>query len=671
MNEVEQILNQAERRHRKKLYFGTSVVVAILGLVGMAYLVLDFTGRVTVVVAPNEAASSAEIQIIEGYGFVNGSNVRGLKRNLTIRVTADGYQTEKLSISNATWERKKVDVIMQEILAGLQAVVIPQVADVQWYLNETFIATGEALNIKLNSGDYHVRVNHPYYQTQTEMLAVTRGKNYDLELHLQRIDGEIFVTSEPSGAEVIKDDMLMGKTPLNLEVKGGIHELNISSDGYDSQTESITVDTSSQSVHTHYELARSIESISLKLSPKGGALYLDGKAVSSQQNKVILPLGTRHNLRYSKQGFNTRSLDFIVEKNHGAVEVQLSPIYGVVTIDSQPQADIEINGTKFGQTPQQLKIHAVSQTVTLSAPGYRPHTRTFVPDEDKPLEVFAILQTVKDYRIKNAPTQYSNSAGIEMKLFKNPGSITLGAPRGEIGRRANEFVRKVTLSKPFYAGVHEVTVEQFDKFRTPNKASSANRQPVVGIDWVLAAKFCNWLSNKEGFEPVYLFSGGQFMGSVPSADGYRMLTEAEWEWLARKAGRTQQTLFPWGNSKTIPANSGNIADESAVGKVEIYVPNYRDGSATIADTGQFSKNPAGLHDLAGNVKEWIHDIYTLRPPKDGEMKNDILDRHRSPNRTIKGSSWKSWSMTELRASWRDGSESAADDVGFRIGRYLY
>lgn len=671
MNEVEQILHQAQRSHRKRLLIVSAVIASIIGLATLVYLSTVIFGRVIVVVAPTEAATNAQIEIIDGGGFVTGSSIWGLKRDLKIKVSASGYETEEILITHATWERAKLDVIMREILAVLKVTVIPNLPDIQWYLNDALVREGASLNIRLNSGDYSISAKHPYYVSQTQSLTVIRGENYDLELHLKPIKGEIFVTSEPNGAEVITDTGLSGVTPINLEVKGGVHELTISSDGYDSQTDSITIDTSSQTMKRHYQLARSMGTISLKLSPKGGTISLNGKVVTVLNNKILLPMGSRHNLRYAKEGFNTQSVDFIVAEKDNTVAVRLTPVYGSVTVFSQPQAKIEINGKEYGQTPQQLKIHAVPQTVTLSAPGYRPQSRTVTPDEDSPLEVFVTLETERDYRMKNAPMQYSNSAGIEMKLFKNPDLVTLGAPRGEVGRRANEFVREVRLSRPFYAAIHEVTTKQFDQFKSPGQSSTGNNRPVASINWISAAMFCNWLSQKEGLAPVYLFSGGQFVGSEPSADGYRMLTEAEWEWLARKAGRAQQTMFPWGDSKTIPRNSGNIADESAKGSVEQYIPNYRDGSAKIAETGKFATNPAGLHDLAGNVKEWVHDIYSLRPPRQTQVKDDTLDSGDSLRRTIKGSSWKSGTLTELRASWRDGGDSAGDDVGFRIGRYLY
>ena len=150
-----------------------------------------------------------------------------------------------------------------------------------------------------------------------------------------------------------------------------------------------------------------------------------------------------------------------------------------------------------------------------------------------------------------------------------------------------------------------------------------------------------------------------------------MLTEAEWEWLARKAGRKQQAIFPWGDSNTIPSNSGNLADESAIGLVPAYIPNYNDGFRQLAEIGEFDANPVGIHDLAGNVSEWVHSSYSLQPPEGSQIEEDPFDIGSFRPRTIKGSSWRTAVLTKLRSAWRDGSESATDELGIRIARYLY
>ena len=154
------------------------------------------------------------------------------------------------------------------------------------------------------------------------------------------------------------------------------------------------------------------------------------------------------------------------------------------------------------------------------------------------------------------------------------------------------------------------------------------------------------------------------------ADGYRLLSEAEWEWLARKANRSQTSRFVWGNTTTLPKNSANIADESAKTGVTYYVPRYNDGFAGIAPVKSFSREPSGLFDMGGNVSEWTHDSYTLTVPDATQIYPQQLDNSLADSRVIKGANWRSGTLTELRSAYRDGLSQPRDSVGFRLGRYL-
>jgi formylglycine-generating enzyme required for sulfatase activity len=128
--------------------------------------------------------------------------------------------------------------------------------------------------------------------------------------------------------------------------------------------------------------------------------------------------------------------------------------------------------------------------------------------------------------------------------------------------------------------------------------------------------------------------------------------------------------YPWGNTFPPPPKSGNFADISAKDLLANYLARYNDGYPATAPPGVFKPNGLGLYDLGGNVAEWCHDYYGIYPYSAQEIYVDPLGPKQGKHRVIKGASWKDGSISELRLSYRDYSQSKRQDVGFRISRYV-
>jgi len=112
------------------------------------------------------------------------------------------------------------------------------------------------------------------------------------------------------------------------------------------------------------------------------------------------------------------------------------------------------------------------------------------------------------------------------------GEFTMGSPRREAGRRANEAQRAVKLERRFYLALREVTNAEFRQFRPSHRSGfvlqqtlDLDRQPVVGVGWQDAAAYCNWLSAQDGLEPAYAEQAGRLVPVVPATAGYRLPTE--------------------------------------------------------------------------------------------------------------------------------------------------
>jgi formylglycine-generating enzyme required for sulfatase activity len=265
-------------------------------------------------------------------------------------------------------------------------------------------------------------------------------------------------------------------------------------------------------------------------------------------------------------------------------------------------------------------------------------------------------------------------AGQDLKLVP-AGTLNMGSPRREAGRRANEAQHTVELQRRFYLALREVTNAEFKEFRAEHRSGfvgqqtlDGERQPVVSVTWQEAAEYCNWLSARDGLTPAFQQSGGKLAPVVPIPNGYRLPTEAEWEYVARSGGGGTVRKYPWGDSLPVPPGGGNYADRRAQPLVSLVLADYDDGFPATAPAGSFAPSPLGFYDLGGNVAEWTLDLYTVQPPG-GAAAVDPAATSPGVLHVIRGSSWKQSSVTELRLAFRDYGDGRRNDVGFRIARY--
>jgi formylglycine-generating enzyme required for sulfatase activity len=249
----------------------------------------------------------------------------------------------------------------------------------------------------------------------------------------------------------------------------------------------------------------------------------------------------------------------------------------------------------------------------------------------------------------------------------------MGASRREPGRRANEALREVEITRAFYIGAREVTNRQFREFRAGHRSGvvsghslEVDDHPVVRVSWEDAAAYCNWLSERETLPPAYVASGGSYVLASPPTTGYRLPTEAEWELSARYATGAP-TKYPWGESLPVPPGSGNFADQSAEGLVATTIPNYGDSFPATAPVASFAANALGLYNLGGNVAEWISDRYEMAPAASA---TDPVGPATGEFHGIRGASYLHGSVTQLRLTFRDYGKEPRPDVGFRIARWM-
>lgn len=664
MNQFEEGLRRA-RRSQVRFYVGGLVALLLIGLALLGVLVS--TNGTVVEIKSDAAASEGEVDLVGGFGVVVNTTIYSAGGTPTIRVHSEGFREVVRDIQPDELGRR-IEVALEPLPGRLEAATTRDLPETRWSIDGKLVATTTAIDVEFEAGPYALNVNHPHFQIVDQDIELQRGKTEEIRLDLVPVQGRLTIASQPSGAEVELDGRSLGVTPLGMALAGGSYLLRVSAPDRIPVEEAVEVTHTTPAIVRNFNLRPVSSTLKIVTVPSGGQLLVDGRRVPVS-GEIELTANENHNVTYLHDGYLSKSQTVRLSSyERREFTLRLQEDLGLVNIRTTPGADILVDGKKVGTGSAKLQLLAIPHKIELRKKDYRTIRKTVTPSNKRPLVIREELIGETAARLAESPRNYTNSVGIRLRLFQ-PSAYTMGAPRSQKGQRANEFQRKVQLRKAFYAALHEVTNSQYVRFRKGTGGSSS--APVTGVTWIDAANFSNWLSQREKLTPFYRISGGRLAGVSTTSDGYRLLTESEWEWLARVAGRKKQTTFTWGDSSTVPAKSGNIADENANGLVRYYVPRYNDGFVRTAPVGSFPAEMSGLFDLTGNVSEWVHDFYSLDPPDKGQVDIDPLGPSVGDTHVFKGSSWKSGTRTKLRAAYREGRAKSRDDIGFRIGRYLH
>jgi len=117
----------------------------------------------------------------------------------------------------------------------------------------------------------------------------------------------------------------------------------------------------------------------------------------------------------------------------------------------------------------------------------------------------------------------------------------------------------------------------------------------------------------------------------------------------------------------VVAQVGNLAGVETKGQLENELEGYRDDYPVVAPVGKFQPTPLGLHDMGGNVSEWVNDWYSSFV--DSAAITDPFGPETAARHVIRGANWKSAAVAELRYAWRDSADEGSQTIGFRVARY--
>ena len=298
-----------------------------------------------------------------------------------------------------------------------------------------------------------------------------------------------------------------------------------------------------------------------------------------------------------------------------------------------------------------LPVREEETVTTPTAPGTGA-ARTTTPDETVPVEI---------------PDEQPSSTPRPQMQAIPAGTFQMGDTFGDKVDRDELPVHAVTLSA-FELARFELTFEEYDLYcdstgveKPDDEGWGRGRRPVININCFDAVKYCNWLSEQHGYTAVYRITGEEVTANW-FANGYRLPTEAEWEYAARSGGKQHR----FGNGKdTLRSTEANFNASPEYVKAYSKPGEYREKTTTV---GSFGRNGSGLADMSGNVWEWCWDRYGA----------DYYEKSSSSNpkgpgegayRVLRGGSCFNY-PANCRAAFRisNGPADRGYDVGFRLAR---
>ena len=619
-------------------------------------------------------ATDPTIEVQGGLAIESGPSLLMRPGRYTVSVKADGYVSLITTVDIEDVSDQVVQLSLEPLPGRITIEGTPPTAQIRSGSQELGTAP---LTLSLPVGKVSLVISADKYQS-LEINETIEGLERDqtISYRLKPNWAEVIIPTTPSGARVSIDDVETEfKTPGPVHVPAGERKLSAEYPGYGRWDDFIYVEAEETHTLTPVQLKLVGGGLRFTTNPVGARVSINGDYKGLTPLDIDLRPNRTHRIEASLFGYQNAVRNLYIEtgKTHN-LHVDFKQVVGELQVTTDPEnAEIWVDGSLVARSNTTLTLHAIEHDVELRKEGYAGFKKSLQIQPGFQQELKVRLLTNEEARIESLKQVRKTSEGHELVLIE-PSPILMGASRRQPGRRSNEVFRTVELNRLYYLSKFEISNEQFRAFASGHDSGdfesvSMNKsdQPAVNVSWLEAARYCNWLSSKEGFEPFYIIRAGDPVKFDENSLGYRMPTEAEWAYAARHHGDGNELLhFPWGDRLPPPNYHGNYADRAAQHVIGRVIFNYNDNHTVAAPIGTFDANYNGIHDLAGNVAEWVHNFYEI-PSVNSTVAN--LGPVEGEYHVIRGSSWMHGTITDLRLSFRDYGLDGRRDVGFRIARF--
>ncbi|GAB1442350.1 hypothetical protein MASR2M39_11850 [Ignavibacteriales bacterium] len=561
-----------------------------------------------------------------------------LEKYLPVEQEIDGTQPAKLYTLNLKLQKNtgylKINSNMKDLIVEIDGEVTKQEAQYE-----------------LESGNHSIRVTASNCSEYTTQVNITRGKTSSIKANLEKLTGEVILYVTPSDALVVIG-VANYENARKFELEPGNYKMHLSSDLYDTKTIDLVVQKGKTN-RVNVQLVKNAGMLSMTRRPESAKIVIDGKDYGAT-DKIELRSGSYHleavvdssyhpfaeNISITKNKTTTLKVD--VKRRKGVFLFNSIPFNTKVRLLQKGETKFEFNGTGIIE-----ELPVGRYVVLVQSPGHRSVRSEMMIEENKNYILDLKLEQGVDEILRTETT----AAPAFLKKIDG-GYFEMGAtPEQGNGTRMELPVRTVAVNM-FYIGTTEVTQGLWNEVMGENPSHFKsdhvdNSLPVENISWLEAVKFCNKLSEKEGLTPCYKIDDAVVSCNF-EANGYRLPTEAEWEYAARGDDSTAQFIF------------------SGSKKVEEVAWIKSNSDKRTHPVAQKSPNKNGLYDMTGNVAELCNDFYDkynpadLLNPKGPETGKKI---------SIRGGSWNSTEgKARISARESNGTGARKSTTGLRLVR---
>ena len=481
------------------------------------------------------------------------------------------------------------------------------------------------------AGRYRLLVEHRFHPPAASEIEIRRGERLWVPVELAPAHGGLLVATNPVGASVtLNSERLEGLTPVALDsVRSGRYEVVLEMFGRETVAQTIEV-LPGERQELIVELNRvAMSELRVRTEPaSAGVRLVDGPLPYSPG--VRLPVGV-YGIEVSADGYRTKTRSHRLHKGVNLVDVTLDRLLGLLDVQVTPpdsQVAVRTGSGRFRPFEPNVPLPTGPVEVRVRKAGYRTELLQFrLSEAGRTVRV-----VLERYQVSGGERVQDALAGGGMapRLVVVPaGKANIGAADGD-GMRALPS-QEVLIEEPFAIAVNEVSLGDYRRYAVAMnlslptaKGMDSDRHPVVKVSWREVVGYADWLSRQTG-------------------KLYRLPDEREWAYVASR----------WA-SPAAPCQRGNIADRS-LGQVfrQWQVIDCDDGFVRTAPVGSFQANALGVHDLFGNVAEWVNDC---GPSGCG-------------SHIARGSAWDS-AGDELKPAFRESYDRPSDTRGFRVVREL-